>query len=1087
MKERLLAADYRFILICLLLLAGTAWFSALNFQRAFPEASIDFKVDRDDARTLAANFLAGQGYKLGSFRQAAQFSYDDDAKTFLEREAGLERANQLMGGPVRLWRWSYRWFKPLTKEEFTADVTPAGTLVGFNHELAENDPRPAITAEAARAAAEDLLRTRMGRKLENLEFVEATDVARPHRVDRTFTWKQRDFSLRDATLRVEVTLLGDEVGGYREYLKVPEQWQRDYQLLRSKNEVTQTVDTAVMAVLMVCLIVVIAMRVRLHDIPWRRASLVGLAAIVLAFLAQLNEFPLHEFGYPTTDSYESFVSRQVLNAMLAALAAGGFLFVLTAGAEPVYREICGGQISLGNLFTVGGLRTKRFFKGAILGITLTGIFIAYQTAFYIVAYRHGAWSPADVPYTDLLNTKFPWAFVLFGGFFPAVSEEFLFRMFAIPFLKKVTRSVVAAVVLAGFIWGFGHAGYPQQPFYIRGLEVGMGGVALGIVMLRFGILPTLVWHYSVDAMYSAMLLVRSHSLYYKLSGLGAAGIMLLPVAIALVAYWRNGGFLSDAGLLNRDEPAPPEPAPEAPQEAIAPVVAYTPLSRRMRWVATTILLAGLAMLVIPVARFGTQPEFKTAPESAQRAADAFLRARGIDPASFRHVAYPASRWDNQQDATAGKYFLERLSLNVVSKLFERYRPIKVWMIRYYRPLDQEEFEIGVHPETASVTGFTHTLPEDRPGADLPAEPARQLAAQYAASRGWDTGSMDLKVSDSEKQKARRDYTFQWEARLGDSRNVGETRWRVEVELSGDQITAGRTFWKVPETYLRERERTNALAIAILVAKIAGGAGIMVWGIWLLIQVIRQGQVRWRTVITIAAAATLLIPIGPALKLGIAMKDYRTDIPIGTFQAMQYVSIALAAMRRGGRARMAWDAVAVLAAGIGLAAAANRISELLVQRFHAQAIVSIPTPELIGTSAPVVAAAAAAASGLLGSGALLAMLALFIQHATKWWLRIAAAVIGIVALIASEVRTPGEFALQAAIALLWLAAIALCWTFARKNYLAYALLLWAIALYTHASTLLGTGNAALNFQGWVLIGLIAAGVVWAVSPTFNRGN
>ena len=322
MHERLRAVDYRFILICAALLALTTWFSAGNFYRAFPEASIDFKVSREEAQVLAARFLGDQGYALTGFRQAAQFSYDEQAKTFLEREAGLERANQLMGSRVRLWRWSYRWFKPLTKEEYTAEITPTGQLAGFDHELAETDARGAATTLEARAMAEQFLTARIGRRLDSLEFVEANDVARPHRVDRTFTWQERDFNLRDATLRVEVTVLGNEVGGYREYLKVPEQWKREYQLLRSKNDVAQTVDSAVMAVLVVCMVIVIVMRVRMHDVPWRRAALVGVAGIVLGFLAQLNEFPLHAFSYPTTDSYESFVSRQVLNALLSALAAG---------------------------------------------------------------------------------------------------------------------------------------------------------------------------------------------------------------------------------------------------------------------------------------------------------------------------------------------------------------------------------------------------------------------------------------------------------------------------------------------------------------------------------------------------------------------------------------------------------------------------------------------------------------------------------------------------------------------------------------------------------------------------------------------
>ncbi|HMC62496.1 MAG TPA: hypothetical protein VKJ01_25095, partial [Candidatus Solibacter sp.] len=163
MKERLGSSDYRFIAICLALLAGTVWFSTGNFYRAFPEASIDFRVSREDALQTAGRFLAEQGLNVAGYRQAARFDFDDEAKTFLEREAGLERANQLMGTRVRLWRWAYRWFRPLQKEEFSVEITPKGELAGFEHEIPEDAARPDATPEQARALAENFIRSKMQR------------------------------------------------------------------------------------------------------------------------------------------------------------------------------------------------------------------------------------------------------------------------------------------------------------------------------------------------------------------------------------------------------------------------------------------------------------------------------------------------------------------------------------------------------------------------------------------------------------------------------------------------------------------------------------------------------------------------------------------------------------------------------------------------------------------------------------------------------------------------------------------------------------------------------------------------------------
>ena len=155
--------------------------------------------------------------------------------------------------------------------------------------------------------------------------------------------------------------------------------------------------------------------------------------------------------------------------------------------------------------------------------------------------------------------------------------------------------------------------------------------------------------------------------------------------------------------------------------------------------------------------------------------------------------------------------------------------------------------------------------------------------------------MDLKESSAEMKKARRDYSLEWEARPGDPRNVDQTRWRVEVNVSGDRVTSARGFWKLPEAWQRGREQENALAIAIAVLKIVTLAGLIVYALWLLIQGTRQGIVRWRAAIRLALPATLLFPVAPLLSAGLMLKNYRTDVPLETFQAMTYVILAMSAI------------------------------------------------------------------------------------------------------------------------------------------------------------------------------------------------
>ena len=161
--------------------------------------------------------------------------------------------------------------------------------------------------------------------------------------------------------------------------------------------------------------------VRARDIRWKTAAIFGAIAAVLTLLAELNNLPLTAFDYDTTDTYGSFLTGQLLNSLFAAAVQGIFIFFLTAAAEPLYRRYYANQIQIGGQFTPAGLRTKRFLLGTILGLAMTPAFLAYQVLFYIAAEQLvGAWGPADIPYSQMVNTYIPWIMVLLIGFMPAV-------------------------------------------------------------------------------------------------------------------------------------------------------------------------------------------------------------------------------------------------------------------------------------------------------------------------------------------------------------------------------------------------------------------------------------------------------------------------------------------------------------------------------------------------------------------------------------------------------------------------------------------------------------------------------------------
>jgi hypothetical protein len=196
--------------------------------------------------------------------------------------------------------------------------------------------------------------------------------------------------------------------------------------------------------------------------------------------------------------------------------------------------------------------------------------------------------------------------------------------------------------------------------------------------------------------------------------------------------------------------------------------------------------------------------------------------------------------------------------------------------------------------------------------------------------------------------------------------------------------------------------------------------------------------------------------------------------------------ALTSLRAAHRRFLGVDAAVALMAAAGFGLVLQRGAAILMDRFHAHALFSMDAPELIVSAAPAAAAIAEALRATLTNAAMLGVITLIAARLPKRWMMALMGLLGGFTMLPPDVRTAGEFALHYGIALLTVAAAAafvIC--FARSNYLAYALVLWVLALRGPLAELSGADIPALRIHAWAVAGAMGLAIVWALLPAAKR--
>jgi membrane protease YdiL (CAAX protease family) len=909
-RERLDGNDKKVLLMWILaglLGAGVAY---KYFFQAFPEASVQFKVPRAAALEQARQFAISQGAQLAGYQSTIIFQVDDTAKTYLEREVGLKQANQMMSGQVHIWYWQTRFFRPLQKEEFDVRVDPVGGIVGYEHELEEAAPGARLERAAAQAVAESFLRDVLHADLSKYDFreEEANSNDLPNRRDWSFTWERRGFRAKDAPYRLNVKLAGDRISEHTEFLKVPEAWQRDYERLRSSNTFIEFIALIPYAFFLGgCLYVILSLG-RSGLLEWRAGLILGAVLAVLFFIMTMNQWPLERAGYDTNTPYSGFFLSQLGKAALLSIVSALLAVLAFVPGEPLYRVSQPERIRLDAGLQFSGIRTKEFFTANVIGICLAAAHIGYITVFYIVSGKLGAWAPQDLSYTDVVSTWLPWMYPLTIGIYAAASEEFLFRLFAIPFLLRTTRSKFLAVILPAFAWGFLHSNYPQEPAYIRGLEVGLIGIVAGLVMLRWGIWATLTWHYTVDAFLISTSLLRSEGIYLRVSGAIVGGAALIPLGIAAYFYLSHGGFETDADLLNSARPfAPPQVeaipgttagvAPQAVLDSAAEKpAAYAPLSSRALGILVLCGVLGIALVAgVKREEIGDFVRFQINAREATSRADQVLRDNKADPAGYQHAATVTYTFDPYNN----EYLRRTIGIAAANRIYRDQVPSAFWTVRYFRDSQNEEYMVVLRTD-GSLHSLHHTLDEKAPGANLTKEEALARAENYLRQQKQiDFSAWNLVEPTTDKKPARTDHSFIWEqkaaidAASSQAASNGGAHIRMQLQALGDEVSGYRVFIKIPEAWRDAESRTTAAQIVQTfgIALLFGAAIITV--IVVAVRSLKDReitQVPWRSLYKWAAIALLAAVVAYLNRAPELLNTYTTTVPLHIYYAILFISM-----------------------------------------------------------------------------------------------------------------------------------------------------------------------------------------------------
>jgi len=872
------------ILLSVLGIAGL-WLFQWKERDVFPNASIDLSIGKSEILHLAENWAKRFGYEKKPVIKSITFNDYDDTKTFLEYELGNAQANELMRNTIPVFYWYCGFRKPFDQETMDITISPNGKLFYFDYGLPNDKKIPSISHEAAEEKAFAFVNENTSWARQDCKMVADDTSERLNRTDHNFTWEYQKSEWHDARLRAYVEVSGNKLTSFNYYLHRPEQWDRNYSTIRSKNELLESIASIFYFLLYPIAAFIFLRGITKGNIRWKFALSVGGILALIHLLDTLNEFPTLLSSYSPESSFAAFIIKSIIYPLLGAPFLVMVAATLAGAGELIYRHLFPDKLALEKIFTPTGLRSKEVLFGLIAGLACFAVSLGYQISYYWIGNHLHFWCPLEVGNYQVLSAYCPWFSAVSLGTFASTNEEILYRVLMLGLIKAVVRRFWLANLLQAVAWGFMHSNYPQQPCYARGLELTIEGMFDGWLLSRFGLFACIVSHYCFDAFQCVIPLLTAPTLL-KLS----AGLPFLPIIIAItyssIMYRKHKS--KDKSLLNKTIAAPKISAQiEVVQTDLSDI--YKGLSHKMRWALICFTIIGLiAYLVVGERTYSigeTKGVLHTTRKQAIKTAKDYLLDQHIDINGYKIGTSITNNFSSGSYGEGIQYLFEQIGFERTKKLTDEIERSFLWTVSFIKPLTPSEYQCVVD-EDGNLRALDLKRGEDEAGANLSKQDAQIIAENFLKTYRKVYTPFAFKDVSKTKRKHRTDYSFTFKV---PKYKVGDADFEVGIDVIGDIPANVSHGWDVPDEWkwARTKQTKRQEICTIVVAAISTVIFIasIVWIIFLF----KSNKIRWRRAIFLATLLCLGAIINWLNTLTGFFNSYDSTVPLNTFYVTSAIS------------------------------------------------------------------------------------------------------------------------------------------------------------------------------------------------------